>query len=383
MAVKVNKKSNGSSKLIEFLKTFFIGLVSNARCIEGSKTFPWWIGPIIALVSIMIPIIPITVNLMNQNGAAFLVGGTFNCDRYLAETTLAFQNENYSLKINNDSQLLMYKDNAVIQRSLNDNKQTQTEPREDGLWLGSTPIHYYLGTRDGITTVDFLVYYLSSSNQESFNNDLTSLINWVNDNEVYEIGTISRRKSSDVNTYKPSFLILGQYSFYMQINVLNQEKSNSGRGLNYYSTLKNEDLVVSKFLKVETKEKTIANPVFVDECFDNWESLFTEGYITIRNNQTTIYTFTYLGVYAALVLVMGLLLFLITRGKNNPMNYLKFHNTLLMVCWASMSPALLSMIAGFIMPQFAMAYFMILLGLRIMWMSTRQLGAFGASGSQK
>ena len=81
----------------------------------------------------------------------------------------------------------------------------------------------------------------------------------------------------------------------------------------------------------------------------------------------------FLGVYIVLIFIMGLLIFLLTRGKTNMFNYLKFMDCQKMVWWASLAPAILAVIFGFIFTNFAQMIFIILLGLRVMWMSMKQL----------
>ena len=84
-------------------------------------------------------------------------------------------------------------------------------------------------------------------------------------------------------------------------------------------------------------------------------------------------TFLFFGIYIALLIIMGLLLWLLTRGKNNVFNYLKFMDTEKMAWWASLAPGILAMIVGFIFNNFAQMAFIILIGLRTMWMAMKQL----------
>ena len=81
----------------------------------------------------------------------------------------------------------------------------------------------------------------------------------------------------------------------------------------------------------------------------------------------------FLGIYVGLVFVMGLLVFVLTRGKNNMFNYLTFIDTQKIVWWACLTPAILAMILGFILTNFAQMMFIVLLGLRVMWISMKQL----------
>ena len=70
---------------------------------------------------------------------------------------------------------------------------------------------------------------------------------------------------------------------------------------------------------------------------------------------------------------MGLMMFLLTRGKNNPNRGLTFFITCKIDAWITFTPALLGMILGFIWNAAAGLGFIVLIGLRTMWLSMRQL----------
>ena len=64
-----------------------------------------------------------------------------------------------------------------------------------------------------------------------------------------------------------------------------------------------------------------------------------------------------------------------TRGKKtNPFHILTFWQTQKIAYWESLAPGILSLL-GFIpfFSQFAMFFYLFLMGMRTMWMSTRQL----------
>ncbi|MDD7715503.1 MAG: hypothetical protein PUJ84_06330, partial [Mollicutes bacterium] len=94
---------------------------------------------------------------------------------------------------------------------------------------------------------------------------------------------------------------------------------------------------------------------------------------TQKNTQSWTYCGIMAAVYVGLEFLFGLVIFLMTRGKRNPFRIYTFWETQKMAYWASVSPAILSLIVGFLLPQFAMMGFIFLFGLRIMWMSMRSL----------
>jgi hypothetical protein len=70
---------------------------------------------------------------------------------------------------------------------------------------------------------------------------------------------------------------------------------------------------------------------------------------------------------------MGLMMFLLTRGKRNPNRNLNFWITTKIAAWICFTPAVLAMIVGFVWSAAAGIGFIVLMGLRTMWLSMRQL----------
>ena len=86
-------------------------------------------------------------------------------------------------------------------------------------------------------------------------------------------------------------------------------------------------------------------------------------------------TLIYFGVYAGLMFFLGLMVFLLTRGKNNPFSSLNFWVCQKIAWWSAFSPAVLGMILGFVLSgnTIGSMAFVLLASLRIMWLSMRQL----------
>ena len=117
----------------------------------------------------------------------------------------------------------------------------------------------------------------------------------------------------------------------------------------------------------------LRNSAFDDAVLNNFKTLLNKSYLTYKTRTFWTYTGVFFGIYAALVIFMGLMTFLLTRGKKNPMNYLTYWTTTKIAMWAAFCPGLLAMILGFMIANFATMFFIILYGLRIMWLSMRQL----------
>ena len=70
---------------------------------------------------------------------------------------------------------------------------------------------------------------------------------------------------------------------------------------------------------------------------------------------------------------MGFLMWLLTRGKNNPNNYFTPWLTQKVEARLALAPGILTMILGFFLPQYVPIGFIVTLGLRVMWISMKEL----------
>ena len=83
-------------------------------------------------------------------------------------------------------------------------------------------------------------------------------------------------------------------------------------------------------------------------------------------------------VNAGIVLIMGFMLWILTRGKNNPYRLFTVWEAFKMAFWACISPALITVALGFLITNFAATMFPLLVGVRIMWMSMKSLRPDGS-----
>ena len=195
--------------------------------------------------------------------------------------------------------------------------------------------------------------------------------------------------------YRPSFMLLYKDGLYLQVNTLETTTTVSaqyGDWANYKSTenlltrllgADPKDISYDKdangdymILRTSESEEVKGNVVYTsygEAVFKRFKTVLNESYVTTRNKNTLFNSLIYLGVYFVLIAFMGLLMFIITRGKDNQMNYLSYWVCTKLAMWSSLAPAILAMIVGFIVPNWAQFAFILLFGLRSMWMSMRTL----------
>ena len=106
---------------------------------------------------------------------------------------------------------------------------------------------------------------------------------------------------------------------------------------------------------------------------EKWNSTYDDIYYNTKMITARDSTLIMLGVDALLIFFMGLMIFILTRGKRNPFRIYTFWETQKIAYWASFTPSLLALILGFIFTEYAVMIFVMLIGIRIMWMSMKSL----------
>lgn len=343
-------------KAKQFLSNFFFGLFSNDHAMQGAKTFPWWVCLIIALFAVIFPIIPITVSQAKTYGASFLSNYTYRFDQNIAKATVSLASENKDFKVEHQSLIYYDGENHVAEVTVENDE---------------TPVYQHVS--DYSHQYELLVYFTYREKA-----DLTSYISNIS-NTTYQKGSTDKvTEGYEGDKYAPTFVVLASTGIYTRINKDDSTEVGNNTYTSYASDWKHFEEGTCLIKGALPKDKAVADIDLnkssqVKEIFDNWKEYYNKSYISQKTFNTWMTSLLFLGIYAALVFIMGLLVFLLTRGKNNMFNYLKFIDTQKIVWWASLAPGLLAMILGFIISSFAQMMFIILLGLRVMWISMKQL----------
>lgn len=162
---------------------------------------------------------------------------------------------------------------------------------------------------------------------------------------------------------------------FLQLNHLlqdsiNQEPYNAAGGIyGDYANLSETHKDLSS-LMVTSESTRLAN---VSSTLTNYKGMVDEIYITTRKTVTWTQTGIIAAVNAGIVLLMGLVVFLLTRGKNNPNRGIKFQQCFNIAYWSTATPALIALILGFWLSQYQVMLFVMTFGFRIMWLSMKTL----------
>ena len=112
---------------------------------------------------------------------------------------------------------------------------------------------------------------------------------------------------------------------------------------------------------------------YVEKVRAFYTDVINKSYEPAKVAGTWQYTGIFAGIDLGLILLFGLITFLMTRGKKNPFRIYTFWETQKMAYWASFTPAVLSMVLGFWLTQYAFIFFMFTYGMRMMWMSMKSM----------
>ncbi len=373
-APKGGKKPSFWSKAWPKIRFFLKTLYSNDACVEGRKAK--WYGPlIVAFLAIVISLIPTMVSGFSQSGGVILDNPTHGLDVSLTEFSRELDARGIELVVENGK--LIDKDgkweenygDATPSAYLHSyvHHVVDIPAAEEGSSEPTTP------TYSEVITYDFAVYYIGDHAKTAAQYAAENVL----DRESYSI--------EGGGTYNPkttTFMVMSETDFVLYkgpnydpatANSILGSVSGSwnSAALEGVSLAKLANQGISGGAYVNSYE---SNPrAYVNEVRESWKTLFHDGAAhAIMLNALSMLGIT-AAIFVALTFILGLTVFLMTRGKRNPFNTYSFWDGQKIAYWASFTPALLGMILSFIIPSWAILFFIFLFGMRIMWMSMKSL----------
>lgn len=350
----------------ENLGNIFGSLISNQRAINGAKRNPWWAALIMFVLAIILPVIPLTVTVANSYGASFLAGNTYGYESQITEASLDLYVDGYKFEVTDYNYLTATKDGVEL------NSATYNDT------VAISTVHNTVTNE-----IDFEVYF--SYRTFAGNSGIKSLVDELLKVRYQKNTTIQApagtENSEDATYYRPSFIILfpeGSYEYVAKAKTYDMAAQQSGDWKNtpVGTNLLESVLTVEGYTLPTTADEAEAllrNGAYVSGVLNNWKTIYNQAYIATKNNSLLFQSLLFLGIYALLVLFMGLMIFLLTRGKKNPFNYLNIWVCEKIAMWASLCPGILAMILGFMLSNYAVMFFIILVGIRTMWLTMKQL----------
>ena len=388
------KKARMSPETKDKLKTGFLTLVNNDAAIKAAREYHWWMPVILAIASVIITLVPSFVSNMQVNmGQTVLAAGGTSISNGLAKFQLEMKNKNVDIKIDEKGNLI--NDKASFDKLYNAGRNEITG---DYYFEAKDAVTGYpqlrvLFTDDLIsqTTLNALSTYdpskfSSITNSEGATSETTTTTSYrVSASTAYDGGESSTGEGSEGATsetvatasYRVSVLAFKTTGFSFA-SYPDRSTATTNAFVSY-----SYDGIKGKSLSALSSEKDFsADPqAYISEVRDNYRALLTKGYETTKVDLAWKNVGILTGINAGIILLLGLVLFLITRGKNNPYRVITFWQSQKIAYWEAMAPAILSLALGFLLSQsmssMTMFVFLFLYGLRIMWTSMK---AFSPQG---
>lgn len=341
------------------VKLFLKSLFSNNACVEGGRTKPWYAALIIFFLSIIVSIVPIFVQTITKNGSDFIKSRTYTYEIGAQRFVETLDAKELKLEVRS------YEGSKY----LDVNQEAWDATFEATVELQNHTYHVFQH-KNAEDLVDFEVYYVN----EWTNANLNEIINSVK--------TVDEAKGEvKWNKRSSTFLAIGKEEFLTYQYNLN---SNSAIG-NCYGDYKNldEGFTFASLARVETKDGVLNlkdgnlnennYSTYTSGVWNNWKGFFDKGFIYNKYQSTWRMTLLMFGVNAGITIFMGFMIWVLTRGKNNPYRIYTVFECQFIAAWTTVTPAILACGLGFLLSQFAQVIFPLLLGVRIMWLSMKTL----------
>ena len=334
-------------------------IIKNDSAIEGAKTAPWWIAVVLFVLGNFLPIIPIMVNASKTYGASFTANYTYGYDQALVTCGVQMKAQEYELNVSN-KQLTVKKAGVEL-----NNRWVEDADLE--------PIASYDTTINGVTQRSLNIFFTDRPTSGS-GITVKKLVEVIESRE-YASGKNTIYNSEvdgETTTYVPSYLILYKTGMYSKIYKVNTKTAATSTYSNMDWDHVNEGNLLDYVMNVDVAQNVL-DQNYVAAVMANWNKVFNASYQNQKIRQFWFTSGLYYGIYLLLGCFMALLMFLLTRGKNNPNRNLNYWITWKIDAWIIFTPAVLGMILGFVWSAAAGLGFIVLIGLRTMWLSMRQL----------
>ena len=339
----------------ETIRDGFGSLVSNAAAIRGAKNGPLWLTILFFVFSLLFPVLPIFISQVNINGSTFISSYTYGLERYIPTiATDLKENRKAEFEIGIDHYLTIREDGKEYEYDTNGNAKVYAS------YVNKVTNQY-----------DFIVFTAdapTAKQKKAVNACIAATVYANNTTNVTE----------DAIGYTPSYMILFRDGIYVAIYANDSTKAITGSFIGDYKTVKPTTTVLADLLTVKDKDgnlvpQNLTLDDYTNGVFKNFKKVLDKSYETGKVQNTWGTSGIYLGVFAGLTVIMGLLMWVLTRGKNNPNNYYSPWLTLKIAARLALAPAIITLIVGFFMTQQAPLIFILTLGLRVMWMSMKEL----------
>ena len=353
------------------LKFAFKSLYNNQVILDERKKSPWWLAIIFFILAMVCTAIPTLVTGLNTNGSSLITNGNNSLENGL----ISFSKENPAMSINENGELV-YDESKVIPSSTEGDYATQLKLVKDGeekLMNFTAP---YVSAED-ITKTNVItllnVYFFPELDPVNKTDDYKTFTDLI-DNKIYKKDV---NDSSKFELVPVTSIIFAKTSFrvivYNPYNATVESK---------YSSIMEGQLKLLKGTDFSTVSDTsLENNA--DNIKTFWCNFLDKGYQPLKVSQTWLSTSIFAGVSAVATLFVGLLIFIITRGKSNLYRDMTFGQSLKACAFLSLTPAIITLVLGFLMPSFASMAYLLTFGMRTIFFVMKTSGGMSGTGTQE
>lgn len=302
----------------ENIKLFLKSLISNNAAIDGARKKPWYAAIIIFFIGIILSVIPTSVMELKNHADKNFDSNTFG----LREASYEFAN-----KIKETPDNIFY---------------VAREGKTGSLVANETDINF-------TTSNNFVFRYVFNEHaQEKINEHVGANQSYVifTENTVYI--SVLDPNSPDGNKPKARFACIDAYK---------KLERNDLRDL-----LKDGSTLTEK----------------INNTWDNFKGVIRKLYRQTRLKTTGVQLGISSAINVGVTLIMGFMVWVLTRGKNNPYRLFTVWQCFATGFWAAFTPGLLTVGLGFLIKNFASMLFPLLLGVRVMWLTMKSLRPDGS-----
>jgi len=361
----------------EVIKDGFGSLVNNAAVIRGAKNGPLWLTIVMFVLSIVVAVIPNFTSQLRTNGSSFLNSAAYKLDEHITSIALDLDKNNHQLSISEDHELTLKKDGNPVDLST---------------YGSAKPYVYY--ENYNTKRYEFVVYFSNSSDAKDRTADINAIreqyfVTTMTEGEKDEEGnkisndvyTTTPTTAENENAYHPSYVVFFKNAMFVEIYSTYTNAVINRSSVGDYKTIKATDNLLNDLLTIKVKDedgndkeldKTMSDSKYISGVYSNFKVVLNKSYETVKVFNVWATTGIYAGIFFGLTLLMGFIIWILTRGKNNPNNYFSVWLCYKIQARLGLAPALIAMIVGFFFSQ-SPVIFIAVIGLRVMWMSMKDL----------
>ena len=304
----------------DILKLFAKSLVSNNACIDGARKKPWYVAVIIFLLGMVLSVIPTSVMTLKDHADKNFDSNTYG----LYEATYEFGNY---IKTTTSDVDIFY----IV-------KEGKT-----GRLVGDESIEFV--SSNGLFAFDY------SHNENAAN------------------------KMLEYKAAKRSYVIFTENTVYFSILDPNSRDPDNPAitftCVDAYKKIGRNDLktFLSEGLTPTDNAKN---------TWSNFKGLIRKLYRQTRLKATGVQLGISSAINVGITVIMGFMIWILTRGKNNPYRLFTVWHCFSSAMWAAFTPGLLTVGLGFLIKRFASMMFPLLMGVRCMWLTMKSLRPDGS-----